>query len=1086
MNKELVVEIFNKNTSGNNSLKGRRILDNDLITDVKTDVENKVVNIVGHVLSEVHFSEYKTIIELDLHSKTVAKCSCTCPDYEKNEFKKKNYCCKHIMATFYYFLKTHEFTEAQNIFSSTEDLSKNALTKELPPESNLLDLLLSDSSSKEELKIEIYLNKIGYDNKISAEFRIGPKSHSSSKLYLLKDINQFLTYYNNKFPLKYSKDFTLDMHNQYFNGKDAVIIDFIQDLRNLELSFNIDNTENKFISGKYLFPPNHLLKSFLLSLKHHRVYLNQGFFYKAVDCDILTSDPPMNFSLKLASSKYELKLNSPLPESLNGKMDALLLGTDIYLPSKDYVLNAAPYYKIFNGTDSISFSKKEENKILRELIPKLNSLTSDLTLSKNIRDKIITTPPKFLFYFDKEDDDYTLTLKVKYNQYEFNIFENYTDKIIYRDSVAEKKVKDYVKSIGFSEIETKFYLLRGEDYIFDFFKNGIEKLQEYGEIFYSENFKGVKKLSSGAISAEISAGKHKYFELKFNIDNLTPKESKSILKSFRSKLKYFKLQNGEFLDLEQIELHNFLKLLDTLNADNTLMNNIISIPQSKGLYFDTFIQEYDIRYIQGTEELQELKEKFDSVNKLNHEIPKDLNATLRPYQEIGYNWFKTLDYFGFGGILGDEMGLGKTLQTITFLLSSKNTHSLIVAPTSLIYNWKKELEKFAPTLKVALVNSSKELRGEILNNYKDYDILITTYNLLKNDLDQYSEIDFDYIILDEAQNIKNPNSQNASSVKSLKGKRRFALTGTPMENSLMELWSIFDFIMPDYLYSEKKFNVRYNRKLKEGTEIIEELNKLIKPFILRRLKKDVALELPEKIESKVEVELPLEQQRVYGVYAKHVVDFIENKLTNDEFNKGKIEILAYITKLRQLCLDPSVVLENYTGTSGKIEALIELLQQSIAQGHRILVFSQFTSVLNNIKIRLRDENINFSYLDGSLSSQKRMELVNDFNSGLNNVFLISLKAGGTGLNLTSADVVIHFDPWWNPAVEDQATDRSHRIGQKHIVEVIKLIAKDTIEEKIVALQEEKRELISKILGDELSNSHNLLSLSQEDILSLFQ
>ena len=290
--------------------------------------------------------------------------------------------------------------------------------------------------------------------------------------------------------------------------------------------------------------------------------------------------------------------------------------------------------------------------------------------------------------------------------------------------------------------------------------------------------------------------------------------------------------------------------------------------------------------------------------------------------------------------------------------------------------------------------------------------------------------------------------------------------------------------MPGYLFDEKRFSVRYYKKLHESNEVLEELNMLINPFILRRYKKDVIKELPSKIEKKLLVSMSDEQEKVYGIYADYAKKLIEKKVKDDELSNSKIEILSYITKLRQICLDPSVLINDYIGSSGKIDSLIELLNQGIEEGHKILVFSQFTSVLKNISKKLEYEKIAYSYLDGSIPSEKRIQLIDEFNNGNNSVFLISLKAGGTGLNLTSADIVIHFDPWWNPAVEDQATDRAHRFGQKNIVEVIKLISKNTIEEKIVELQDEKRKLIEKIIDNEMDTS-KINALSEEDILNLF-
>ncbi len=538
------------------------------------------------------------------------------------------------------------------------------------------------------------------------------------------------------------------------------------------------------------------------------------------------------------------------------------------------------------------------------------------------------------------------------------------------------------------------------------------------------------------------------------------------------------------MDLEEIELKNFLNLLDILSLENDIENDSILFSKNKALYIESFIKENNIRYIKGKKELSQIQKKIKDVNKLTFKEPLKLIAELRPYQKEGYNWLKTMDYLGFGGILGDEMGLGKTIQAITFILSSLPSKTLIVAPTSLIYNWSSEIEKFAPSIKYTVVNGSKDERIKILDNIEKYDVIITTYNLIKRDLDEYEKLQFDYCFIDEAQYIKNSNSQNSLSVKKIKSYRKFALTGTPVENSLMELWSIFDFIMPGYLFDEKRFSVRYHKKLNESEEILEELNKLIKPFILRRYKKDVINELPQKIEKKLIVSMSEEQEKVYTIYADYAKSLIEKKVKDDDLKTSKIEILSYITKLRQLCLDPSVLINDYVGASGKVDALIEILQQGIEEGHKILVFSQFTSVLKNIASKLSSEHILFSYLDGSIPSEKRLELVNEFNEGINSVFLISLKAGGTGLNLTSADIVIHFDPWWNPAVEDQATDRAHRFGQSNIVEVIKLIAKNSIEEKIVDLQDEKRKLIEKIIDNE-NDISSINTLSEEDILSLF-
>lgn len=1078
LSKDILLQRFNEDISGKNHLKGERIVNNDLVSQVNIEKYDELVSIEGTVISEELFSEYKTEIELDSKTKAVISTYCTCADYEKKEFKYDNYCCKHLMATFYSALDNLVNGE----YFLKNDIKKNIFKKE----TSTLDLLLEDTK-KEELRIDVYLNKKEWDGTITADFKIGIKSSGIKGMYTLKDIEQFLTGYYNKVPIKYGKNFTLDMKSQCLSTKDKRILDFIELLKVMDNSNSFNRKYNKNIEGKYIKIPTHLIREFLERVKGHRVYLNEGFFFRPVETEILNSYPLLEFELKNSNkdSNYILRCKSGMPSTLSDKCDSFLQGTNIYIPDYEYCYKLKPYIQVFNNSKDISIDKDEEERVLRKLIPDLNLLSERLILSKNIKDRIVMEDVKFKFYFDMEGTDITLILKVKYGNYEFNIFDDIKEKIIYRDKKKEVGALALLKSLGFEEIKNKFYLLYGDDYKFRFFKEEIFRLEDYGEIYYSQNFKGIKSIGTKGIKGQISAGKQNYFEIKFQIGDIKEEETSKILKAFRNNLKYYKLKNGEFLDLEELELKKFLNLMDTVAYDEIEENNI-KVASGKALFIDNYLKENNIKYIKGKKELKEIKDKFKSIEKLNFKEPQQLNAKLRPYQKIGYNYLKTLEYLGLGGILADEMGLGKTLQVISYILSNKGKTSLVIVPTSLIYNWKEEFLRFAPSVKVVVVNNDKKERENIIKDNDKYDVLITTYNLLKLDLEFYKEKDFHSVILDEAQYIKNGSSQNAKAVKELKSNVRFALSGTPIENSVMELWSIFDFIMPMYLYDENRFNSRYNKKLKESPEVLEELNKLTAPFILRRKKKDVIAELPKKIERKMFVPLNDEQRKVYKTYANHAVELIEKKVKNDEFKSSKIEILAYITKLRQICLDPAIINNDYVYGSGKIDALIDILNESVLNGHKILVFSQFTSVLRNIQERLNHEKISFSYLDGSVNSEKRMKMVKDFNKGNNSVFLISLKAGGTGLNLTSADIVIHFDPWWNPAVEDQATDRAHRIGQKNVVQVIKMIAEGTIEEKIVKLQDEKRNLISKIMDDEKGIENNILSINEDELLQLFE
>lgn len=408
----------------------------------------------------------------------------------------------------------------------------------------------------------------------------------------------------------------------------------------------------------------------------------------------------------------------------------------------------------------------------------------------------------------------------------------------------------------------------------------------------------------------------------------------------------------------------------------------------------------------------------------------------------------------------------------------------MVAPSSIIYNWKMEGEKFAPELKVLVVTGVKDRRSLLILASHEYDVIVTSYGALRNDLEDYKKMKFSYVFVDEAQNIKNPLTINANSVKSIKAGCCFAITGTPIENRLTELWSIFDFVMPGFLKDKNKFASTFEEPIVKGRnqEKVDELSRLIKPFILRRLKRDVLKELPEKIETNYLTEMKEEQKKIYAAYYKSFKEELIPKLEETRIENNHIELLAALTRLRQICAHPATFMDDYDGGSGKLEMAMEIIKQSIDSGHSILVFSQFTKMLKIIRNELENNNIAYYYLDGTMKPEERMMEIDNFNSDREAVFLISLKAGGTGLNLTKADIVIHFDPWWNPAVENQASDRAHRMGQKNVVQVYKLLMEGTIEEKIAQLQDKKRELMESIIKPGVDF---IDKLSEDELKSLF-
>jgi superfamily II DNA or RNA helicase len=484
-----------------------------------------------------------------------------------------------------------------------------------------------------------------------------------------------------------------------------------------------------------------------------------------------------------------------------------------------------------------------------------------------------------------------------------------------------------------------------------------------------------------------------------------------------------------------------------------------------------------------------LFQKIEDIDEIpNVAKPRTLKADLRPYQKDGFSWLVFLHELNSGGILADDMGLGKTVQAIALLLWAKSKYkrklNLVVAPTSVVPNWEREIQKFAPGLKTVVWQGPN--RSQRAPELEKADVMITSYALLRRDEELLQALDLRYVILDEAQHIKNPMSQTARSAKKLGSERRLALTGTPIENRLSELWSIFDFVSPGLLGQLRAFEERIARPIDRGDmETAQRLRATIKPFVMRRVKSDVAKDLPDKIEQEMIVPLAEEQAKLYKQILRQVRKSVLSEVEKQGVSKAQIQILAALTRLRQVACDPRLMKlpdTDFDGDdSGKLGALREIIDEAIDGGHRVLVFSQFVEMLNHIRAALDSDGVQYEYLDGS--TKDRIERVDRFNEETGvPVFLISLKAGGTGLNLTGADTVVHFDPWWNPAVEDQATDRAHRIGQTKNVNVYKLIAAGTVEEKILELSAKKRELVSNVLSTEGSP---LKGLTKADVENLF-
>lgn len=541
------------------------------------------------------------------------------------------------------------------------------------------------------------------------------------------------------------------------------------------------------------------------------------------------------------------------------------------------------------------------------------------------------------------------------------------------------------------------------------------------------------------------------------------------------------------LDLEKIS--RLVQIFDELG-----LSKITSLKEDKPLWSLVGIDQSTFEGLpvdyQISPELQEIKAQILGEKSLALDpFPEDVQADLREYQKEGVVWLNTLRKMYLNGVLADDMGLGKTLQAITAVSQmqkfGEKATSIIVCPTSLLHNWKEEFHRFNPGLKVAVIDGVPNSRKKMIEKIDEWDLVVTSYTLLQKDIELYESKTFGYVILDEAQHIKNRGTRNAKSVKMIKAVHRLALSGTPIENSLEDLWSIFDFLMPGLLSTFERFSEKYVRApADEQVKNVEHLKKKIAPFILRRMKEDVLKELPAVEEIEYHCQLSEVQQKLYKSYAESAKNELEKLVERDGFEKVHIHVLATLTRLKQICCHPAIFAKEDAepNDSAKYEMLLELLQNLVENNHKTVIFSQYTRMLQIMRSDFEQKGMRFSYLDGS--SKNRLQIVKEFNENPDiSVFLVSLKAGGVGLNLVGADTVIHYDMWWNPAVESQATDRVHRMGQKRSVSSYKLITQNTIEKKILDMQKRKKGLVKKVVScdDEI-----ISKLTWEDVLELLQ
>lgn len=1072
-------------------------------TDINTLTDTPMITAT---VLDADGSEHETQVSIDEDESQIVGSLCSCSDFYQSE----GLCCHCVAILLKYISRRHIQTSFP---SKKQNRIGQTLIESYIHQSSGTHYPAKASETKVLIELEPILHK--QYHKLSVDFKIG-----TGKKYVIKDLLEFARLIRQGELFQYGKNLKFFHEPEAFTSESRSMLAFImQRIEEYEYHFHcVQDSTYRFQTMKalrYLPLSPTAVDMFLNMMIGHTLQFDLDDHIRPIY--VTDGDPELTLELKAEDSDtYHLTIEDCL--ILSGARTFWILKDKIlYRCSEAFKKDMQPYLTELNRQKvrEITLSEKQLRPFYGSVLKHLEAHTDFHTEGVALTDY---EPPEahFSIYLDNPAENIiSCTAYARYGEETFSLATPISCEDGFRDAAMENRIltaiQTYFQPAAVSGNEDSpvadadFIISHDDQAAFLFLEQGLPHFYELAEVFISSNMKRIRILSAPrtAVGVSVSNG---LLEIDIHSDSLPYEELAGILNSYRRRQKYYKLKSGEFLKLENNSLSVLSELADGLRlSEQAIRGGRISVPLYRASYIDAVltshnsdIQSHRDRYFKSL--IRDMKSVADS----DYEVPDAMKPILRDYQKTGYRWLCTIAQLGFGGILADDMGLGKTLQIITLLeharleaisktvdLTDTASHtacpppvSLIVCPSSLVYNWDSEIEHFAPNLKTLLITGTAQERQELLTHYADYDVLITSYDMLKRDIASYDNLHFHYQIIDEAQYIKNHRTQAARSVCSIHSVTRFALTGTPIENRLSEFWSIFEYLMPGFLYPYAYFRSELEQPIVENKDQIAatRLQQLVRPFIMRRLKTDVLKELPDKLEHAVYAQMTDEQNKLYTANTLKLQKDLEQQ-SDSMFKTSKIQILAELTKLRQLCCDPSLIYQNYHGGSAKLDTCIQLIENAMAGGHKILLFSQFTSMLDVIERRLKAERILYYRLDGSTKSEQRTRLVNAFNENKIPVFLISLKAGGTGLNLTGADIVIHYDPWWNAAAQNQATDRAHRIGQTHTVTVYKLIARHTIEEKILELQENKKTLSDQILSEEGVTASQL---TKEELLKLLQ
>lgn len=1082
-------EFYVKNIASNQHTfeEGKEIAENEQkVQDILGNEEDRSISfsISDQKVHEVILSFYEN---------GVAKgYQCTCKAFEINDGA-----CRHVVAAMLHlnnFENEEVPTEARKKqiqkpkqgFIHTrnkqaiEDLLENYRKQRLIRRTNV---------SKEPVNIEYELHIRGPERVTGYLFSM---KVGLDYLYVVHDVPNVVNDLLRGNEIEFGKRFVFTPENHRLRQEDREVLEYLDDIMNVTLGVQDDVSQAE---KREVAIPAQYVKSVMDGLS--KVNDSTIYFEKP-------NHPSLNREPSTALDIVQEFETLPLHLSINYHNDnevSLLMPEDelsslrfypetdiILIDDSFYYLSTAQYQSLLFlrnalnevGGDPLVMDGDQFGLFASEVLPQIRQFVH-IDIADEINDVMLTPVLEPKLYIDYLNGTLFIRPVFKYmdqtvlpygDEVDSELREN--DRLIVRDIESENNVLEKLEDRTGNWAHQEEYLLTDDlDEMTKFLYEDLESLMENYEVYLTNAAQNIIYQPDKPPSMTVDVNENSnLLEISFQTEDISEDELRDILKELNNNKNYYRLSNGAILNLKDENFQNMNESLERLSIDEEDIQEKMTAPLWKGLTV------FEDDFVDKGEQFRKLMRDLLEPSELEFDKPKLLEADLRSYQQTGFKWLKTLNYYGLGGILADDMGLGKTIQTIAYIVSEIEEGQepfLVVCPSSVLFNWEREFEKFAPQVETKIIQGSKEERIAILEEVKEENtpVLITSYPLIQRDYDLYTEQQFASIILDEAQYVKNRFTKTSRAVKQLRSETIFALSGTPIENSLHELYSIFSIVQPGLFENETDF------KESSTTRIAEK----VRPFVLRRLKSEVLDDLPEKTETTEYIELSDDQKKLYQSQLAVLRNEVSGYLEDDTFQNNRLEILSGMTRLRQICNDPGLVLEDYDGASSKLARLLEYLEEARLNGKRVVLFSQFTKMLDIIREELDERGYDYHYLDGSTPKEKRFEDTSRFNRGEKDLFLISLKAGGTGLNLTGGDTVILYDSWWNPAVEDQAADRVHRFGQKKVVQVVRLITRGTIEERIHELQDQKRALLDTVID---SGTSEIASLTKDDVLKMLE